>query len=445
MREAMSENPPSPQTADLKTADLTPVEEFDKFVADNLRRNYAANYVHGMLGMTGFRLVNAPTIVPAYLHSLAAGLPNANAVVGLGMALQQLGGVISPVVGAAHVEHRDKLMPTAVVLGTLMRLPLLAMAISGWLMRGQPLLITLIVMLFLMGIFSGSQRVVFQLLMAKVIPIARRGRLQAWRNMTGGAIAALLAYLAGRYLIEKNILGNGYATTFMIAFLLTTAGLTVLQVLIREPVSPHLPQQSRFRDRMKDFPALVAGDRDYRNFLIAQLFAMASRVAAPFYILHAGKVATLTGGQIGLLSLAYLGADTVSNLVWGYLGDRGGFRSSFVLSLVLFIGSTVVLMLSHDTLFLAVAFFGLGAAQSGYNMSSSTMVLEFGAKQDVAMRLGISAMVEGLMSFLGPLAGGLIADWAGYGPVFSLSIALQLIALVVLVTAVKEPRLRQIA
>ncbi|MDQ0463867.1 MFS family permease [Caulobacter ginsengisoli] len=431
----MSENPPSPETAPE-----TPEAEFDRFVWANLRRNYAANYVHGMLGMTGFRLLNAPTIVPAYLHMLSGS----NAVVGLGMALQQLGGVVSPVVGAAHVEHRAKLMPAAVLLGTLMRLPILAMAVTGWLMHGQPLLITLIVMLFLMGLFSGSQRVVFQLLMAKVIPISRRGRLQAWRNFTGGAIAAGLAYLAGRYLIELNVLGNGYATTFMLAFLLTSAGLTVLQVLIREPVSPHLPQQTRFRDRMKDFPALVAGDRDYRNFLIAQLFAMAARVAAPFYVLHAGKVAVLTGAQLGLLSLAYLGADTLSNLVWGYLGDRGGFRSSFVASLVLFIGSTVLLMVSHNTLFLALAFFGLGAAQSGYSMSSSTMVLEFGARQDVAMRLGISSTVEGLMSFVGPLAGGVIADWLGYGPVFGLSIGLQLVALTVLVVAVKEPRLRQI-
>jgi MFS family permease len=431
----MSENEASPETPPD-----TPEEVYDRFVWDNLRRNYTANYVHGMLGMTGFRLVNAPTIVPAYLHMLSGS----NFVVGLGMALQQLGGVVSPLVGAAHVEHRPKLMPVAVLLGTLMRLPLLAMAITGWMMRGQPLLITLIVMLFLMGLFSGSQRVVFQLLMAKVIPISRRGRLQAWRNLTGGAIAAILAYLAGRYLIEDNVFGNGYATTFMIAFLLTTAGLTVLQVLIREPVSPHLPLQTRFRDRMKDFPALVAGDRDYRNFLIAQLFAMAARVAAPFYVLHAGKVAALTGAQIGLLSLAYLGADTFSNLVWGYLGDRGGFRSSFVASLVLFILSTVLLMVAHNNLVLIVAFFGLGAAQSGYSMSSSTMVLEFGARQDVAMRLGISSTVEGLMSFLGPLAGGIIASFAGYGPVFGLSIALQAIALVVLVVAVKEPRLRQV-
>ena len=32
---------------------------------------YAGHYLHGMLGMTGFRLVNAPTFLPAYLHAVS--------------------------------------------------------------------------------------------------------------------------------------------------------------------------------------------------------------------------------------------------------------------------------------------------------------------------------------------------------------------------------------
>ena len=51
--------------------------------------------------------------------------------------------------------------------------------------------------MLMFGLFMGAQRVVFSLLMAKVIPISRRGRLQAWRNFTGSAIAAVLAYFAG--------------------------------------------------------------------------------------------------------------------------------------------------------------------------------------------------------------------------------------------------------
>src|SRR5207302_1285197 len=54
--------------------------QYEKFVWDNLRRNYLGNYLHGMLGMTGFRLVNAPTFLPAYLHMISGS----NAIVGLG-------------------------------------------------------------------------------------------------------------------------------------------------------------------------------------------------------------------------------------------------------------------------------------------------------------------------------------------------------------------------
>src|SRR5690348_9849933 len=80
---------------------------YDKFVMDNLKRNYAGHYVHGMLGMTGFRLVNTPTFVPAYLHSISGS----DFWVGIGTSLQQLGGIVSPIIGAQQIEHRKKILP----------------------------------------------------------------------------------------------------------------------------------------------------------------------------------------------------------------------------------------------------------------------------------------------------------------------------------------------
>lgn len=411
---------------------------YKRFVNEHLRRNYAANYIHGMLGMTGFRLFNAPTFIPAYLHSLSGS----DAVVGLGLGLQQLGSVISPLVGAAQVEHREKLMPAAVRLGIGMRLPVLLMAIAGWTMSGGPLLTTLLTLLFLFGLFNGMQRVVFQLLMSKVIPIHLRGRLQAWRNVTGGLIAALLSYAAGRYLIDSNAFGNGYSTTFVVAFVLTSLGLTALQFMMLEPVPPGLPPKSRVRDRMKDIPRLVRSDRDYRNFLAAQALAMASRIGAPFYILHASHTVEMNGALLGLFTLAFLGADTVSNLIWGYLGDRWGFKSPFVIALILWIASTVLLIFAATPALLLLAFCGLGAASSAYMLSSQTMVLEFGLRDDVAMRIGISSTVEGAIASIGPFIGGMLAAATNYTTVFWISVLFECAALGVLLLGVREPRTR---
>ena len=55
-----------PGKGDPAEGDLVEREAaYEKFVWDNLKRNYLGNYLHGMLGMTGFRRVNAPTFLPA--------------------------------------------------------------------------------------------------------------------------------------------------------------------------------------------------------------------------------------------------------------------------------------------------------------------------------------------------------------------------------------------
>jgi MFS family permease len=194
--------------------------------------------------------------------------------------------------------------------------------------------------------------------------------------------------------------------------------------------------------RLKDVPGLLMSDPGFAFFMLAQTFSVAGRIAAPFYILFARSTIELTGANIGLISLAYLGADTITNVLWGYLGDKGGFKSTFVIALVAWIGATLLLMAAHSEAVILLAFFGLGAAQSGYNMSSQTMVLEFGLREDIAMRLAFSSTAEGIMATLGPLAGGLMAATVGYTKLFWTSIGFEAVALVILLTLVQEPRTR---
>jgi MFS family permease len=191
--------------------------------------------------------------------------------------------------------------------------------------------------------------------------------------------------------------------------------------------------------RIREFPILLA-DRDYRNFLVALVFATMGRIAIPFCIIHAGRQMEVDGAAIGLFSLAFLGADTATNLIWGTMGDRWGFR-------ITFIGTVIVWLLSLAGMILAVApwqfllaFFGLGAAMSGNMMSVTTLVLEFGHRDDIPMRLALSTTAETSVATAGPLIGGVIAATVGLVPVFVLSIVCLAIALGVLVCGVREPR-----
>lgn len=410
---------------------------YDAFVWDNLRRNYFANFMHGMLGMTGMRILAAPTFLPAYLYSVTGSAT----IVGLGLALQQVGQIVSPVVAAGLVEHQRKVMRFAAWIGGLARLQILFLALSGFFIHEKTALTgALLLFITLFGLFMGAQQVVFQLLISKVIPLARRGRLQAWRNMTGGLIAAAISFLAGRYLIGHNVLGNGYATTFLLSAVLTTAGLTILQLVMREPETVTVRERSQLGQRLREFPRLLTANRPYMFFVIVQALAALGRMAVPFYVIYAGHTIKMSGPNIGMLSIAFLGADTVANLVWGYLGDKRGFRIVTLGALALWSGATILLLNVHSLPLIVLAFCGLGASQSGWQMSAQTMILEFGSRHELPMRMALSNTAQGVFAAAAPLMGGVIGARFGYPVLFWCSAAVLALALVLMLVRVPDPR-----
>ena len=410
---------------------------FSAEVNANLRRNMVANFTHGVLGMTGFRIVYAPTLIPAYLQLISGSA----FIVGLGQSLLQFGIVASPLISAAALEHRRRILPAAIRYGTMMRLAVLGLGVSGYLLAGWPLLVVTLACLLMLGIFNGMQRVGFQMLLSKLIPIERRGRLQGWRNLLGGGVAALLSWVAGEWLIRRDVLGNGYATTFIAAFILTSLGLVALKWGVREPDAPSVRPRTGLAARLRDIPALTA-DRDYRRFLIAQALAMAGRIAAPFYILIATHSMPLDGRTIGLLSLAFLGADTLSNPAWGQAGDRIGYRATFIASLAFTIAGFALLSLGGPRLATIAAFAAFGIGSSGYMMSAQTMVLEFGSREDLPMRIALSTMVEGGTSALAQLIGGILLVASGDRWLLATATALTLAAMLMLLR-VTDPRTRR--
>jgi MFS family permease len=196
------------------------------------------------------------------------------------------------------------------------------------------------------------------------------------------------------------------------------------------------------------------GDKSYAWFLVMQMAGTAGRAATPFYAIYVTHLMTVggevhgavgAGAFLGVLGLCFIGADAISNLVWGYMGDKTGFKLVLVLSMGISIASTVLLMTVHAPWAFFLAFFGLGGSQSGYMMAAQTMILEFGSREEMPMRIAISSMAEGIMASLGPLVAGVMADQLGYGAVFGTSIAFLTAALMTLLVFVKEPRTARLA
>jgi len=427
----MSKHAPQPDHKDHASVEA----DYHAQVMRDLPRSYAAVLVHGLLGMTGFRLMSAPTFVPAYIYMLSGS----KIAVGLALAAQFMGMALSSIPGAKMIEHRSLVMRVIYAVGWGMRVQVLGLALSAYFLSGSIALVAACIFLALFGFFGGMQGVAFSLLMSKVIPVQQRGRLTGMRNFLGGLAASGVAYLGGKYLVGSNFLGSGYGSTFMVAFILTSIGISAL-TFIREPKSLVTRTSSSLMQRLADVPAILREDVHYRRFLFARALAALGTAAVPFYVLYVGKFVELSGATLGYLSLAFLLAQTISNLMWGRIADKHGYRLVFVLSVGMWSVSMFgLLMVTSLPLFL-LAFCGLGAGFGGYQVASQNFVLEFGrGDHDLPMLIALSDTASHLMMALGPILGGFIASRFDYAYLFWIAFLFKVIS-VLLILGVQEPR-----
>lgn len=410
---------------------------FDRFVDRNLPRNFAAHLVHGLLGQTGFRLVQAPTFLPAYLE-LLSGSP---LIVGLARGAQSLAQSSTPFLTATLVEHRRRLLPLGFLVGILMRLQVLFFALAGFFLDGNLRIAALIFFLALFGLFMGMQGVIFNTLMSKVIPVSKRGALTGLRNGLAGLVAATVAMLGATYLIAPNVFGNGYSVVFLIAFVLTSLGLCSL-LFLREPAAPTVRKRSRVAARVSELPALLRSDPDFGLFVIARTLGRLGQMSLPFCILYASARVGIDAVGLGIVTTAWMLANTCTNIVWGLLADRTGFRRIFLFSIVLWMLSVALLMTASNLASVILVFVGIGAGMAGFQMAEINMVLEFGTREDLPLRIATANSSAELAGAIGPIAGGLVAASTSYPVVFWIAIGFQMASFLLMLLRVREPRHR---
>ena len=403
----------------------------------HLRRNFAVMLVHGLLGQTGFRLIQAPTFIPSYVLLLSGS----EFVVGLARAVQAFGQFLTPVLSANLVEHRRRVLPMAFLVGGGMRVQILGISLAGFFLATQANVVAVCVFLGLFGFFLGMQGVVFNLLVSKVVPVERRGLLQGLRGALGSVAGAAVGGIGG-VLVARETLGNGYASVFLLSFGLTAAGLLSL-AFIREPDSPSLRDATPIGRRLGQLPHLLRSDPAFVRYLLARSLGVLGRMGMPFYIVLAQSRLDLGGRELGELTIAFVLAQGLPNLGYGLLADRFGFRSTFLMALAVWMASSLLLLDAEAYGQVLLAYVGLGAGLGGFMMSAQNLVLEFGSRANLPMRIAVANSASEAVGIAAPLLGGVLAATLGSAVPILLSVVFQAVAFVVAFFFVDEPRHRE--
>jgi MFS family permease len=414
----------------------------DSAAQEKLKRNYRWNFLVNTLDGASFwfgmSFFSSTIILPLFVSHFTDSPMTIGLISFLGW-----GGVFLPQLFMANaVEHtpRKKFFP--VTLGFFLeRLPILLLAPAVYFLATRQPILTLVIFFVLytwQNVGAGVILVGWQDMIAKIIPVEKRGRFFGISNFIGNG-TGILGALAVPFVLEKFTFPLGYVYSFAVAggmFFLSWIFLS----LTREPAVYSSKTPVSQLNYLRSLPEVLRRDRNFRMYLLAQIIFSMSGMATGFLVVYSVQTWNLPDAQASGFMIALQIGLTLAYLFFGFLSDRKGHKLSLEICLLLSALLLVLAIIAPSPWWFFPIFFLRGAVNAGTFISGISIVYEFTDAESRPTYIGLANTIPGVAASLAPLIGGWLAGATSYRSMFILSALIGTISWVLLRFAVHEPR-----
>lgn len=409
-------------------------------LAVEVRRNYPWNFGVNLLDGVAFwlaiSLASSSTILPLFISKLTESpLP-----VGL-LAIVAQGGWFFPQLFTANaVEQLPRRKPVVINLGLFLeRLPWWFLILAPLFALDTPAVAVAIVLVAYSWhtLGAGLVATAWQDLIARIIPVERRGLFMGLTSALGtgaGALGALLsAYIIEAYAFPRNFLYlfTGSAIFITLSWLFLS--------LTREPVAPISRTQRSTGEFWSRLPAILRRDRNFRRYLIARSLMALGAMGAGFITLSAVRRWQVPDGMVGQYTLALLAGQASGNLLLGLAADRFGHKRNMVIGTAAGALAFMIAWLAPAPTWYYAVFALQGVAGASIFVSGIVLVMEFCASEQVPTYTGLGNTLAGAAGLVAPLIGTALAS-VNYRLLFGASAIVNLLSFVLMNWWVREPR-----
>jgi MFS family permease len=407
-------------------------------VERNYRWNFLVNTLDGATFGLGMSFFSSEILLPLFVSHFT----NNPLAIGL-IAFLGWGGVLVPQIFTANAVERaavKKFFP--VTLGFFLeRLPILLLAPVVFLLATrQPVLTLALFFLLYTWHNTGAGIIVvgWQDMIAKVIPVEKRGRFFGISNFLGNG-TGILGALAVPFVLGRLAFPAGFATCFAIA-----GGLLLVSwmcmALTREPPVPSSKPPVRQLDYLRALPEALRRDHNFRMYLLALVVSSLGGMAAGFLTVHAAQKWNLPDSAASGFMIALQAGLTLANLFFGLLADRRGHKLILEACWLLHAAYLLLAFLAPGPGWFFAIFFLSGCVAAGNHISCISIVFEFTEAENRPTYIGLANTIPGIVIALAPLLGGWLAGWMGYPVMFLLAGACAAAGWGLLRFGVREPR-----
>ena len=404
----------------------------------NLAWNFGVNVLDVSFFTLAISLISRETIMPLFVSTLT----DSKIAIGLIPAIYNLGIYLPQLLTASFVESLRQVKPyIMLVSGIGERIPYLMIGLLVLAIAVQApglMLLAFFLMLAVAAVSGGMIFPAWLTMIGKVFPTRRRGMFFGIGMGLGAFMGVLGAQLVG-HLLETLPYPSNFSIVFMAAFgfmIVSFVGLS----LNREPESRIVKDRVPLRRYLRQLPQVLRHNVNFRRFLISYSISKLGAMAVGFFVVFGNARFELSGTDVGILTAVMIGSQALMNLFWGWVGDRSGHKlllacTAFALAL-----AALVTLLAGSALALIATFALLGSAIASEHVAQFSIVLEFSQPEDQPTYIGLTNTLLAPATVLGPILGGWIATVFDYPALFAASLAIALLAGLMLLFWVREPR-----
>jgi MFS family permease len=416
--------------------DSNPAIQHD--IERNYRWNFLVNTLDGASFWFGMSFFSSTIILPLFVSHFTDSPLTIGLISFLGW-----GGIFLPqlfMANAVERAPRKKFFP--VTLGFFLeRLPIFLLPPAIYFLATRQPILTLVIFFVLytwQNVGTGVILVGWQDMIAKVIPVEKRGRFFGISNFIGNG-TGILGALAVPVVLEKFTFPLGYVFSFAVAGAFIFLSWVFLS-LTREPaVYSSKPPVSQL-NYLRSLPEVLRRDRNFRMYLLAQIIFSLSGMATGFLVVYTVKTWNLPDAEASGFMIALQIGLTLAYLFFGFLSDRKGHKLSLEICMLLSALLLVLAIIAPSPWWFFPIFFLRGAVNAGTFISGISIVYEFTDAENRPTYIGLANTIPGVAGSLAPLIGGWLAGAMSYRSMFILSAIIGAVSWVLLRFAVREPR-----
>lgn len=402
----------------------------------NFRHNYLVNVLDGSFFWLGYSFIAPSVILPLYVSHFTSN----KILIGLVAVISSMGYFFPQLFTSNWVEQIPikKVLPVNLGFFT-ERLPVLFLPFTVLFALQSPrLALTALLFFFAWHSFgAGLVAVAWNAMIAKVIPVDRRGVFMGITTFVGTATGILGATLAA-FLLERMEFPYGFMVCFAVAgFLIFLSWFFLAQTREEPDIITGKPISNR--SYWNDLPSILRMDRNFQRYLLAQLFIGLGGMSWGFLAVYAVDHWSLSDGKVGSFTVSILVGQTIANVFFGILGDKKGYKWVIIISLLLACAGLIIPLMNIKPDWMYLVFGLRGASLSGLFLAGM-IVYEFSGPEKRPTYIGLNNTWLGLLQLISPLIGGLLAQNLGYPSLFVFSIVFTFVGFIVLLFGFHEPR-----